>query len=170
MVWSQESPGCAMDDPRFESLHINGLFYQTSRLDVNPTPQPPTQWVLEGSSPRAWSQESPGCALDDPRFESLHINRLFYQTSRLDVNPTPQPPTQWVLGSSSPRAWSQESPGCALDDSRQGTFLSNIQTGCDPHPLASYSMGIGGFFPHGIKLITRLCQVARWRISGITLL
>ena len=52
--------------------------------------------------------------------------------------------------------------------SRQGNFLSNFQTGRDPHPPVSYSMGIGGFFSQGIKLITHLYLVSRWRISGVT--
>ena len=42
--------------------------------------------------------------------------------------------------------------------SHQRTFLSNIQTGCEPHSPASYSMGIGGFFSQGMEpRVTRLC-------------
>jgi len=45
---NQKSPGCALDDARFAFLHIKGLFYQISRLNLTPTPpppKPPIQWV-----------------------------------------------------------------------------------------------------------------------------
>jgi hypothetical protein len=42
---NQKSPCCALDNARFHFLHIKGLFYQISRLDLTPTPQPPIHWV-----------------------------------------------------------------------------------------------------------------------------